>query len=254
MARESGAPLKYRQIADDLRRRINEGEFAPGRNLPPERDLIKQYADISKAQGTIRQALAVLRDEGIIESRVGSGVYVRDWRPIVRNALKRVSADQWGAGKSIWDVDIDDRLLEAQDVQIEQLPAPDDVARALGLDEGDLVWRRNRRYAVDGVPVLRSTAHIPEDLARGTRITQADTGPGGTYARLADAGHAPTGFREELRCRMPSAGEVVDLQLAPATPVVEITRYASDAAGRIVEVNRMILDASRYLLVYDFSS
>lgn len=251
MPRKPGEPLKYREIADDLRRRIDGGEFPPGSKLPPERDLVQEYG---KAQGTIRQALAALRDEGITESRVGSGVYVREWRPIVRNALKRVLADQWGKGKSIWDVDIDDRLLEAQELQIEQLPAPADVARALGLDEGAPVWRRNRRYAVDGVPVLRSTAHLPDDLARGTRITQVDTGPGGVFARLAEAGHAPAGFREELRCRMPSAWEVDDLRLAASTPVVEITRYASDAAGRVVEVNRMVLDASRYLLVYEFSS
>jgi GntR family transcriptional regulator len=99
---------------------------------------------------------------------------------------------------------------------------------------------------------MRSTSYIPEDLARGTRITQIDSGPGGTYARLREAGHGPVKFREELRCRMPSASEAEDLGLAAATPVVEMCRSAQRADGRVVEVNRMILDASRYLLVYDF--
>lgn len=249
MPRKPGEPPKYREIADDLRRRIDEGEFPPGSKLPPERDLVKEYGN---AQGTVRQALATLRDEGITESRVGSGVRIRKWRPIVRNALRRLSVEQWGAGRSIWDVDIDDRVLDAAGVQIEQLPASADVARILDIEENEPVWRRNRKYLVDGVPVMRSTSYIPDDLARGTRITQVDTGPGGTYARLRDAGHGPVKFREQLRCRMPSAIEIEDLRLAAATPVVELWRSAYGADGRVVEVNRMILDASRYLLVYDF--
>ena len=252
MPRKPGESPKYREIADELRRRIDEGEFPAGGRLPTERALIAAYAPV--AQGTIRQALAALRDEGIVEARVGSGVYVRTWRPIVRNALKRLSAEQWGEGKSIWDVDIDERELRPDGVEIEQLPAPSDVARSLNIDEAELVWRRSRRYLVDEVPVLRSTSYIPDDLARGTAITQINTGPGGIYARLADAGHGPDRFREDVRCRMPSSAEADDLRLAGSTPVAEIVRYAYDAAERVVEVNRMILDASRYLLRYDFTS
>jgi GntR family transcriptional regulator len=255
VAREGGgAPPKYRQIADDLRRRIAAGEFSEDGRLPTERDLIGQYSSVSKAQGTIRQALAVLRDEGLIESRVGSGVYVRDWRPIVRHGLKRLSAEQWGRGNSIWDVDVDGRTVEADDVQIQRLQAPEEVARVLALDSGTPVYSRDRRYLVDRVPVLRATSYIPDDLARDTPITQMDTGPGGVYARLADTGHGPVRFQEDLRCRMPTASEAEDLGLAAATPVVELVRVAYDDSGRAVEVNRMVLDASRYVFRYEFTS
>jgi GntR family transcriptional regulator len=247
--RKPGEPHKYREIADDLRRRINAGEFGEKRKLDSERDLRDRY-DVS--QMTVRQALGVLRDEGLIESRVGSGWYVAEWRPIVRNALKRLSATQWGEGRSMWDVDIDDRQLEARDVQIELVDAPADVARALDLEEGESVWRRNRRYVVEGEVVMRATSYIPDDLARGTRITQIDSGPGGTYARLREAGHGPVQFREQLRCRLATPAEVDDLHLAAGAPVVEQHRSAMRADGRVVEINRMVLDASRFLLVYDF--
>lgn len=248
---QPGEPPKYQEIADKLRRQIGDGTYPPGSLLPPERKIAEVEG---VAVGTARRALAVLRDEGITEARTGAGVYVRTWRPIVRNALKRLSSSQWGEGRSMWDVDIDDRRLDAVDVQIEQLPAPDDIARTLDLEDGSLVWRRNRKYLVDGAAVMRATSYIPEDLARGTRITQVDSGPGGTYARLREAGHGPVKFREELRCRMPSAAEVEDLELKAGTPVVELCRTALRNDGRVVEVNRMILDASRYLLVYDFPS
>lgn len=249
MSPKSGEPHKYRGIADDLRRRINAGEFGEKRKLASERDLRAQY-DVS--QMTVRQALGVLRDEGLIESRVGSGWYVAEWRPIVRNALERLSAAQWGGGKSMWDVDIDDRRLEAVGVEIELIEAPADAARALDLEVGEPVWKRNRRYAVDGEVVMRATSFIPDDLARGTRITQIDSGPGGTYARLREAGHGPVKFREQLRCRLATPTEVDDLHLAAGAPVIEQHRSAMRADGRVVEVNRMVLDASKFLLVYDF--
>lgn len=251
MSRQPGEPPRYRQIADDLRERIERGEFGDAGRITPEKELIKHYG---VAQGTIRQALGVLRDEGLTEARHGAGVYVRAFKPIVRNALRRLKAEQWESGRSVWEIDIDDRDLRAVDVQIEQLPATSEVAHALGLEAGTPVWRRSRRYVVDGAPAMRAVSHIPRDLADGTRITQVDTGPGGIYARLADIGHKPTHFREELRCRMPSSVERDDLGLAPATPVAELRRYAYDSEDRVVEVNRMVLDASRYLLVYDFPS
>lgn len=249
MSRMRGERPKYREVADDLRRRIDAGEFTGDGKLPPERDLVKSYG---VSLMTVRQGLGVLRDEGALESRVGSGWYVAEWRPIVRNALERLSAAQWGEGRSMWDVDIDDRRLEASDVQIEVIDAPADVARALDLEVGQQVCKRNRRYVVDGEIVMRATSYIPDDLARGTRITQMDSGPGGTYARLREAGHGPVKFREQLRCRLATPAEVEDLKLAQGAPVVEQHRSAMRADGRVVEINRMILDASRFLLVYDF--
>lgn len=249
MSPKSGEPRKYREIADDLRRRIAAGEFGERRKLPAERNLCVHYG---ASQMTVRQALGVLRDEGIVESRVGSGWFVVEWRPIVRNALQRLSAAQWGEGRSMWDVDVDDRRLEPRDVQIELIGAPEDVARALDLEPGEPVWKRNRRYAVEGEVVMRATSYIPDDLARGTRITQIDSGPGGTYARLREAGHGPVKFREQLRCRLATPAEVDDLHLAAGAPVIEQHRSAMRIDGRVVEINRMVLDASKFLLVYDF--
>ncbi|WP_019358010.1 GntR family transcriptional regulator [Streptomyces sp. AA1529] len=248
MPRKPGAQHKYREIADDLRRRIKSGEFDATRKLSTERELSERYG---ASQMTVRQALAVLRDEGLVESRVGSGWRLTEWRPIVRNALKRLSPEEWGEAQSMWEVDIEDRDLVVADVQIEQLPAPDEVARALDVEAGELVWKRGRRYLVEGVPVMRATSYIPDEFARGTRITQVDTGPGGIYERFRDAGHGPLSFREQVRCRLATPGEVDDLALAAGAPVIEQHRYARRPDGVVVEVNRMILDASRYLLQYD---
>src|SRR4051812_42473679 len=66
---------RYRTIADDLRRRVNAGEFAAGRLLPSESELREAY-DASRV--TIRKALEALRGEGLIDSRQGFGWFAAD--------------------------------------------------------------------------------------------------------------------------------------------------------------------------------
>lgn len=63
----------YRQIADQIARLIESGEYAVGERLPPERDLAKQ---LGVSRPSVREALIALEVEGYVEVRVGSGVYV----------------------------------------------------------------------------------------------------------------------------------------------------------------------------------
>ncbi|MDX3262227.1 UTRA domain-containing protein, partial [Streptomyces sp. MI02-2A] len=81
-----------------------------------------------------------------------------------------------------------------------------------------------------------------------------DTGPGGTYARLAELGYKPVHFREEIRSRMPSKHEAAQLSISAGTPVILICRTAFADEGRPVEINEMTLDAASYILEYDFDA
>ena len=58
---------------------------------------------------------------------------------------------------------------------------------------------RRRQMFTAGLPTQLATAYYPGGIARGTRIEQQDTGPGGSYSRLAEAGHAPARFTEPER-------------------------------------------------------
>ena len=64
----------YRQIADQIRRLIRSGEYGPGARLPPERDLARQ---LRVSRPSVREALIALEVEGLVEVRIGSGIYVR---------------------------------------------------------------------------------------------------------------------------------------------------------------------------------
>ncbi|MFI9629177.1 GntR family transcriptional regulator [Streptomyces sp. NPDC052042] len=236
-----------RDIADVLRKRIRSGELAPGVRLPGEPALVKSYG---VAKETARRALMLLVSEGLAVRRKGSGTYVREFQPIRRVANRRLAQEGWGTGRSIWSSDVGERPMQVTDLRVYEAPAPSDVARALDLAEGTPVIVRDRLFTVEGEPVQAAVSYLPAELVRQSAIAQEDTGPGGTYARLAELGAKPVRFIEELRSRMPSQEESERLRLADGTPVVEIYRTALTDQDRPVEVNRMLLDAGAYVMEY----
>lgn len=68
------AELAYVRVADDIAARIASGELAAGARLRAERELAGYYG---VAYGTIRRAMAVLRERGLIETVHGRGTFVR---------------------------------------------------------------------------------------------------------------------------------------------------------------------------------
>ena len=63
----------YRQIADQISVLISDGEYTAGSRLPAERDLAKQ---LGVSRPSVREALIALEVEGLLDVRVGSGIYV----------------------------------------------------------------------------------------------------------------------------------------------------------------------------------
>lgn len=241
-----GREPKYRRIAGGLRREIEAGRYGPGDRLPGENELMAEYG---VARMTARQALAVLQAEGAVEARKGAGVFVREFRPIRRRGIARLAREQWGGGRSVWEADIGERHLRVEVAEIVRAQAPAGVAAVLDTAQ---VWLRRRRFVLEDKPVMLAVSYFPAALVEGTRVTEEDTGPGGVYARLAELGHGPARFREELRSRMPSDAEARELALGPGTPVVLVCRTAFDGDGSPVEVNEMVLDSAAYVLEYDF--
>lgn len=251
MASTGGQPKKYQLIASDLRSAIESGVHGPGARLPGENQVMETYG---VARGTARQALGQLVDWGLAEARKGSGVYVREFKPIVRDGIGRLSQSTWPSGRSIWSAESEGRQLAVDQVEVTEIAPPAHVRDLLGLDADATTILRSRRFVLDGKPVLVSRSWLPSSIAAGTPIAQPDTGPGGSYARLADLGRAPARFREDLRSRMPQEDEIERLEIAPGTPVVDVIRIAADASGTPVEVNEMTADAASYVFRYEFSA
>lgn len=69
-----GSRYLYVQVADLIERRIRVGDVQPGERLPAERDLADEYR---VAYYTIRRAMELLRERGLVESVHGRGTFVR---------------------------------------------------------------------------------------------------------------------------------------------------------------------------------
>ncbi|MEU8252258.1 winged helix-turn-helix domain-containing protein [Nonomuraea sp. NPDC048916] len=74
MVKNTGRP-GYLQIADDLRAQIRGGSLAPGAPLPSTTQLAEQY---DASLSLVKEAVRVLRTEGLVVGQQGKGVFVRD--------------------------------------------------------------------------------------------------------------------------------------------------------------------------------
>ena len=70
----TGPKLVYVQVADWITGRIERGELRPGHKLPAERDLA---SEIGVGYMTVRRAMRLLRERGLIVTVVGRGTFVR---------------------------------------------------------------------------------------------------------------------------------------------------------------------------------
>ncbi|APU12250.1 MULTISPECIES: GntR family transcriptional regulator [Actinoalloteichus] len=241
----------YRQIAAILRQQIKSGRLAAGEKLPSESALIEHFG---VARMTVRQAVQELRGEGLVIPEHGKGVFVRSAPPVRRLASDRFARRHRDAGKSAFlaETEAAGQKPQVDRIRVTNEPAGADIARRLRLTEGDRIVVRSRRYLADGRPVEIATSFIPESIAKGTPIAATDTGPGGIYGRIEDAGHTLARFVEEVSARMPTPDERKALDLGAGTPVITLTRTAFDAEGTAVEVCDTVKAASAFVLEYDF--
>jgi GntR family transcriptional regulator len=246
--RTSGVPV-YRQVADDIRSKIDSGEYPAGDALPSETVLMAEY-DISRP--TLRDAIKLLRGEGRLVVEHGRGMFVRPpatVRRLARNRLSR-AAREVGQGAFFGD-SVAGGFAPTSATVVRFESADDRVATLLDLPAGAEITVRDRVMKADENIVQLATSRLSRNLTRGTRIEEVDTGTGGVYARLEEGGHLLNRFEETVGTRMPTPVERSKLHLADGVPVLTITRIAFTKLGP-VEVNDMVLAGDSYQLVYEW--
>lgn len=241
----------YREIADQIRADIEDQRLIDGDRLPTVRDLALRYG---VPTGTVSKAVDVLRADGVVIARHGRGLYVSGFKRILRSSPARLARSWWGEGKAIQDADTGSRIRVVH-VEVQERPAPEHIAEVLSVPVGAAVLVRARRFAVEDRVVQTATSYIPLDVvAVAPAVAYTGPGPGGIYARMAEAGVGPEVFPERLISRAPTPAEVAALSLPRGTWVLAITRRAYTAEKRCVEVNEMVLDGSAYELEYVFGA
>jgi GntR family transcriptional regulator len=232
------------QVANDLRERIRQGEWRRGQRLPTEYELAESYG---VERSTVRRAMALLKAEALIDSRKGSGSFVR--QPPVRFRFTRhglpPGVRPWEHATSRAGVDGSARLTS-----MEQLSADAEVAAHLGIAEGSpVIVRRGEMLAGDTVAQLFS-AWYPLSLVAGTELAINAAIPDGIYAALDRAGLGVDTVTDEIGARPPTPEEAESLHLAPGVPVLTLTRTAY-AADRPVEYVQTVSNPEMLLFAYE---
>jgi GntR family transcriptional regulator len=240
----------YKQIADHLRTAIVRSRLREGDQLPSEARLMEHYG---VARMTIRNAIRLLQDEGLVTAEHGKGVYVRSRPPVRRLASDRFAQRHRKEGKAAFVAEAEQVGAAAQVdmIQVSESHPSAEVADRLGLGDDASVVVRSRRYLLDGKPVETAVSYIPADLAHGTPICDPNPGPGGIYARLEEQGHILARFTEDVTARMPTPEEGRLLDLSPGVPVFRLIRIAYDLDNRPVEVCDTVMAADAYELSYE---
>src|SRR5215468_9265017 len=139
----------YKQIADHLRAAIAQGRLGAGDQLPSEAQLMAHYG---VARMTVRHALRVLQDEGLITAEHGRGVYVRARPPVRRLASDRFAQRHRKEGKAAFLAEADQVSAEpsVDMLTVSSATPPPEVASRLNLSEKARTVIRSRRYLLDG--------------------------------------------------------------------------------------------------------
>ena len=233
----SGGVALWRQIADAIRLDIVGGKLANGDRLPTEALLAERF---SANRHTVRRALAVLAEEGVVAAEQGRGTFVKSIRRLTYPIGKRTRFREGlkGQAGSLVSVSISDKIENATAR----------VAEALGLKPGTKVVRTESMSVADDVPISRSTTWLPyrrfPDFAARIKEMQSTTMVFQSY-EIADYSRAST----RISARHADVEETRSLNLAPGAIVLVSEAVDIDLEGEPLSYALTRFPAERMELV-----
>ena len=215
---------RYRTIADLLRGEIASGSLAASGALPTEVELCAAHG---VSRSTVRKALGLLRDEGWIESRQGSGWSV----PLSRRGRQfgtfRLRVSQGASRDAV-----------SRPLGCDRRRPPHGVASDLGTDRRRALLVVERLTESDGVPIHRSEVWFNPSLSRSLDVEEAEAVSPAKL--LADRGHAFGRFDQYAEAVLADQRDHELLTVERGTAVLQIVRtaYASEGVPLFQSLHR----------------
>ena len=225
-----------------------DGVLPPGAKIPSRHELARQY-DVSDRVAV--EAVRLLAAEGFVESKSGSGSYVRqrpDRQRLTRSwYTSRKGGSPFRAGMAAVGVP---GTWESSTERVPMTPA---IAARLGAEAGEPAMRTIYTFMADDKPVTLSVSWEPAALTSGTSIMLPEEGPHagkGVVERMAVIGQRISHAEETVAARPALASEAERLGIRPGGTVLTIARTYR-TAERPVETADIVIPVERYSLVYE---
>ena len=218
---DAGESSLYRKVAADIKAAIAAGDYPPGALLPSEAELAERY---SVSRGTVRQAFAALRADGVIASRRGARRVVIGG-PRVQSFGELLSFSRWA--RAIGEVPT------GRAVSLERRPASAAEAERLGLPGGGTVYFLVRVRLLSGRPVMLERAVYPEKV--GVLVAGFDLAIDSIAERLEALGVVFTDAEHVIDAVPAAAEDARWLGVRTGVPLLRERRFTTDRSGQPVE-------------------
>lgn len=209
----------HRRIADDLRAEIRD--VGPGGLLPSEHELMRRYA---VSRGTIRQARAALRAEGVISGSQGKLLEVPTLR-LTQPFTQLISFSAWAESLGL--------RPSAVVIESGMQTASAEASAALGIAAGSPIFHVLRLRLADGQPLMIERTSFAPSLV--TMLTAMDLTKVSIYAALAEKGIVFTSARHQIGAIACPKLDAPHLGTSPGAPLLRVRRVAFSASGEALE-------------------
>ena len=236
MPERHGELPKFVQMANRIRDQILSGNLGAGDEVPSERALAVEWG---VARPTAARALQELRRLGLVESRQGSGSFVRGHLDVHRRARDRYARSQ-AAGRVYSEGEW------ATIVSAKMVRAPARIAAAMGIAVGEMIGRRHRITGDANGPNEISTSWFPpEILVEAPRLLNRQKIREGSLAYIETCtGRRGVVARDELSARLALAAERRALALDDPAAVLVVLHVVVDRKDRPLEVADAVYPSS----------
>jgi GntR family transcriptional regulator len=230
---------RYLELASSLRRSIQKGDFAVGTQMPTETELCEQF---HVSRSTVRQALGVLEESGLIARRQGSGTTVIAADPPVRYVLSvETEADILRyASEAVFTVKGTVRAASYVDARRLALGDPSQWTCMIGI----------RREGGTALPIALTTVYLPlrySDVAKQIRGRV----PSAIFIQVARKyGLTLSRIEHEITATVLSNDEADSLQAAEGSPALIVVRRFISGEEGLIEVSESIHPADRFTYAF----
>lgn len=229
---------KYEEIANELRRRITDGEYAEGEMLPDQIALAEQF-NVSRM--TLKKAIDIIAMEGLVFRKRGVGTFV------IKSAL-------WNTGDSKIDdytglsKQFPNKKVESKIILFDIIFPPKDLQTLLMIGDNDPVYHIKRLRIIDNKPYILEHSYFVADLVKN--LTEETI-----YASIYEYIQSQLGLKiggayRKIHASLPTELDKQELDCDEHTPVLEVEQvvYLSNGTPFEYSTSRSRYDTRSYTI------